>query len=384
MKQSRLAAVFCALLLTAACAAPDIQASRPSAQHRAQTPARQSLDVYIGDMSLEAQVEQLFIVRLGAKNERLDAPGDAMFAFIDENPAGGYALFANNISTISNANALTAAISRHAVVPPFIAIDEEGGLVSRIDAAGMPGFTPQPGAAAHGATRDTSAAYESARYMGRILRDMGINLNFAPVADVWIETGYNVLGSRSYGSDPALVADMAAAYQSGLMSEGILSCPKHFPGLGGAVGDPHDGQSVGDDSALGAGYLPFVRAIEGGAPFIMVGHIVVPGVDESDVPASLSRYFITQVLREELAFEGLIITDAMNMRAITDSYTPAEAAVLAISAGADIILMPADYAAAKEGVLFAVANDRITPQRIRDSVKRVLQTKLDAGLFTLP
>jgi len=329
------------------------------------------IETIIDGMSPEEQVSQLFILSLGA------APTAG---------AGGYVLFSGDITTVEGTKALTDNLKAASKIPPFICIDEEGGAVSRLSAAHLPGYAAQPSAGKTGASGDKRNAYLVGENIGRALSSIGVNVDFAPVADVLTNPENTVIAGRSYGSDPALVSDMVSAFQAGLHSQGVMSAPKHFPGHGGTESDPHLGASVSESGALqlaAVDYPPFIRAIGEGAEFIMVGHITVPGAEPEGLPATLSKHFISDVLRGSLGFEGIIITDAMNMGAITNKYAPSEAAVMAFKAGADMILMPEDYDQAANGMAQAVESGDIPIDRMHESLYRILHAKLKAGLIKL-
>jgi len=324
------------------------------------------IDSLIDAMSPREQVSQLFIITVGARSEH--APG-------------GWILFPENITTVEGTRALTDELLAKSKIAPFIAIDEEGGRVSRLRSAGLPGYQSPPAAAR---LRDTQTAYEAGKYIGETLHAIGVNLDFAPVADILTNPGNTVIGDRAFGSDPQYVCEMVSAFQRGLHDTGVMSALKHFPGHGGTSGNSHMGAvSIPYDAGRlsEVEYLPFIRGIAEGAQFVMAGHIMVPNADPSGLPATLSPYFLTEILRGELGFEGIIVTDAMNMGAITDMYTSAQGAVMAIVAGADMILVPQDYSEAVEGVLAAVESGLISRARIRLSLGRILRIKIEAGLI---
>jgi len=338
---------------------------------------RQFIDTLIGNMSLEAQVSQLFILSL---HTAFTYPSYDLERFISESEAGGYILFGNNITTFEGTRALTDSIIEFSALPPFIGIDEEGGTVSRL--RGVPGYAPQPTAREVGASGDAINAYNAGSIIGEALLTIGVNVNFAPVADVLVNPQNRVIGSRSFGVDPDLVSDMVSAFQAGLHSQGIMSAPKHFPGHGSTAEDSHFGAAIIQsslDNLSSVEYKPFIRAINEGAAFIMTGHIIAPEID--NLPATLSRYFITDVLRNALGFNGIIVTDAMNMGAITDYHTCADAAVMAILAGVDMILMPKDFDDAVSGILQALSDGTLPHARIHESLRRILSTKIAAGLI---
>ena len=340
------------------------------------------IDTIIDGMSLKEQVSQLFIISLGDRA----SPSDELEAFVDAAEAGGYILFKENITTVERTMELTEAVAAYSAIAPFICIDEEGGEVSRLRSARLPGYEPQRSARDIGATGDTLNAFSAGETIGGALASIGVNVDFAPVVDVLTNTRNKVIGSRAFGSDPGLVGDMASAFREGLQTHGIMSAPKHFPGHGNTVNDSHS-QRVEIDSdtehLASVEYVPFMRLIDEGAEFIMVGHIVAPEVTSDGLPATLSEHFISDVLRFDLGFDGIIVTDAMNMGAITLEYSSAKAAVMALQAGADMILMPQDFDEAVKGVMDSVDAGTLSPDRIRESLVRVLEAKINAGLIAI-
>lgn len=333
----------------------------------------------IDGMTLRKQISQLFILSVPGG---VTAPTAELEEYIRSTNAGGYVLFAGNISSIEGTRLLTDAICASSQTAPFIAIDEEGGIVSRLYSAGLPEYERKPSAASIGESGDTQYAYDTALSIGAVLCEIGVNLDFAPVADTLVNPHNTAIGSRAFGSDPMLVSDMVSAFMHGLTDAGVMSAVKHFPGHGATDGDSHDGfvSFEADEQRLwDTEYVPFAAAIESGAPFVMMGHITVTGADDSGLPATFSEYFVTDVLRGALGFDGVVITDAMNMGAIADNYDAGEAACMAIRAGVDIILVPEDFDAAIDGILTAIELGDLSEARIRESVERVLRAKLDAG-----
>ena len=215
--------------------------------------------------------------------------------------------------------------------------------------------------------------------IGAYLSELGFNVDFAPVADVWSNPENTVVSRRSFGSDPQKTAELALAVAEGLEAHGILSAYKHFPGHGATVGDTHDGYAYTDktlEELRECEWIPFQDGVNHQIPIIMVGHISLPKVTGDDTPSSLSYRIITELLREELGHDGLVVTDALNMKAIVQQYSSAEAAVMTIEAGTDLLLMPKDFRAAYEGVLKAIAEGRLSRERIDRSVERILRAKL--------
>ena len=363
----------------------EVQAENDSEYDAEETISTSEEEIFISTlieaMSTEEKISQLFILSLGSKNS---GTSESLAEFVSNSAAGGFILFTENITTVEGTRAFTDALNEHSVIAPFIAIDEEGGVVSRLRSAGLPGYTPQPTAREIGASGDSNNAYSAGYYIGQTLNLIGVNLNFAPVADVLTNPRSTVIGSRAFSTEPETVAYMASAFQAGLRSQGILSSPKHFPGHGNTADDSHFGRAIiaSDIEHLRTvEFLPFERLIAEGAEFVMTGHLLVPEVSNTEIPTSLCEFFVTELLREELGFHGIIITDAMNMGAITDEFNSAEAAVLAILAGTDMILMPEDFEQAAYGILQAIEAGTISIERIEESLVRILTAKFNAGLL---
>ena len=346
------------------------------------TPTPDPVDSLLASMTLREKAAQMFFLRLSQPGDEGEVgftkPDDELKAFIEDTQAGGYILFADNITSEAAVKALTGATVSHSSVAPFIGIDEEGGIVSRL--SGMDGYESQPAAREIG-KGEPQAAYDAGSAIASALSRIGVTVDFAPVADVLTNPENTVIGSRAYSDDPEVVAEMASAFARALMDAGILSAPKHFPGHGGTAEDSHEGAAVSGDTPeqIQETYTIYKRLIEEGAPFILAGHVTMP--DSAEEPASLSPYFLTDVLRGELGFTGMVVTDAMNMQAITDLYPPDEANVRAISAGVDMVLMPQDFSTALDGVLAAVETGVLSKERIDESVRRILQLKMDYGII---
>ena len=211
------------------------------------------------------------------------------------------------------------------------------------------------------------------------LYDLGINMDNAPDADVLSNPQNTVVRDRSFGSDCEVVSEMALAELRGLESQGVIGLLKHFPGHGATAGDTHEGYAYTDASLeemMANELVPFADGIEAGVDVIMVGHISCPKVTGDDLPASLSEKMTTQILRQEMGYDGFLITDAMNMGAVSENYSSSEAAVAAIRAGIDMILMPQDFQQAYEGILNAVESGELTEERIDESLRRITALKL--------
>ncbi len=278
----------------------------------------------------------------------------------------GAVLFSKNVRSPSQVSQLTDAllsIARGAgAPPPWVAIDHEGGAVTRFPAAGaeemlpdapsaLPRVTPLPSAMALGAAGDPALARAAGRVAGRELRAMGINLNFAPVMDVNTNPLNPVIGARAFGDSPGLVAALGASYIRGLQSRGVAAVAKHFPGHGDTEVDSHLGLPRVDharERLESVELVPFAAAVRAGVAGIMTAHAVYPALDPSGVPATLSGPVLRGILRERWGFGGLVFTDSMSMRAIADHYGMGDAAVSAVQAGCDVVLALGEEAAAQE------------------------------------
>ena len=344
-------------------------------------------------MSLRDKVAQLFtIVVWGPKAGAASKENAARYGVstpaqvVEKFRPGGVILFdwAGNVSGAGQVAALTTGLREAAVrsggAPLMIGVDQENGIVSRL----KPIITKLPGASQIGATGKTAYARDVARVTGEELRDLGISLDFAPVADVNVNPRNPVIGPRAYGSDPKKVAAMVGAAVDGFHAAGVASVAKHFPGHGDTSTDSHTGLPVITHTKKQWRTLdapPFRAAIEHGVDAIMSAHVVMPKLDPSGDPATLSRRILTGLLREELGFDGVISTDALDMAGVREKYGDAEVAVRAVLAGADILLMPPNLPKAYDAVLAAVKSGRISERRLDESVLRILRLKDRRGVF---
>ncbi len=364
------------------------QAAEPEPEPEPETATERLL----ASMTLEQKVAQLFIVTpeglTGAKVATVAGPmtADALARI----PVGGLVYFGQNI--VGNrqlrdllAGTLELSRSAGAGVGAFLSVDEEGGtLVARVAKSGCFDVPRFPDMAEIGATGDASQAAHVGSTIGGYLHEIGFNLDFAPDADVLTNPDNPVIGVRSFGSDPALVADMVAAEVEAMSGTGVAPCAKHFPGHGDTVGDSHTGAVMSERSREdieSCELEPFRAAIEANVPFIMVGHIETPNFAADGLPASLSSVMMRDVLRGELGFEGVIVSDSFSMGAITQNFEPGDAAVRFFQAGGDMLLMPASLQAAYDGVLAAVQSGQIPTERIDESLRRVLTVKEELGII---
>ncbi|MCM1233135.1 MAG: beta-N-acetylhexosaminidase [Ruminococcus flavefaciens] len=353
-----------------------IAAPEPVEEELEADPLEEVVTSSISAMPLEDKVAGLFIVT----PEALTGVGTATQAgegtqeALNQWGIGGLIYFDKNIKDREQITEMLSSTVAKSKYPIFLAVDEEGGSVSRVANSGIDVIQVDD-MAQIGENGDTAQAYETGLTIGNYLKELGFNLDFAPVADVTGEEK-SAVGDRAFGSDPQLVGDMVANVVEGIEGTGVSSCLKHFPGIGAAKEDTHDGRVETEktlDEMRSLDFIPFQAGIKAGADFVMVSHITV--ASEEAVPSSLSKTIMTDILRGELGFEGVIITDALNMSAITEYYTTEEAAVMALQGGADMLLMPEDFNKAYDAVLAAVEDGAITEERIDESLRRIYRVK---------
>ena len=308
---------------------------------------------------------------------KLQAVNATMKGVNEKYPVGGIILYAHNIKDEAQLARFIPEI-RALKGSPLLCIDEEGGRVARI--ANNDNFNEKKyeSMGAIGATGDPQNAYECGNTIGTYLRRYGFDIDFAPVADVNTNPENIVIGQRAFSDDPTVAAPMVTNYLQGLKDAGVTGCIKHFPGHGDTKSDTHYGyaQSMKTwDEMLGCEMTTFKAGIAWGCQLIMTAHIAAPNVTGSDVPSTMSPVILQDKLRGELGYQNIIITDAMEMGAITQQYNCAEATVGCIKAGVDIVLGPQNFVQAFDAVIAAVNNGTITEERINQSVRRILKLK---------
>ncbi len=364
----------------------DVQdANGQSATAQTADSATERAQEILADMTLWEQVCQLFIVtpELLTGVSVATQAGETTRQALETYPVGGIVYFAANIVTRDQCSTMISNSQSYSKIGLFIVVDEEGGTVARIGNNSAMGTTSFPNMKTIGDTGDAQNAYDVGYTIGSEIRELGFNLDFAPVADVDSNPDNLVIGDRAFSSDAAVACEMVAAAVQGFHDGGILCTLKHFPGHGDTSTDSHEGYTELAKTLAElheTEFVPFAGGISAGADFVMVGHISEPQVTGSDLPATLSDTMIN-ILRDDLGFDGIIITDSMQMEAITDRYTSGEAAVMALQAGVDMILMPENLEEAVRGVYEAVQNGEITEERLQESVLRILKTKINSGII---
>jgi len=340
----------------------------------------------LNQMTLEQKIYQMFIVtpELLTGAGTVTQAGTQTEQCIYEHPVGGLIYFANNLqsrSQTSNMLGNTQNYARNTGVGMFLAVDEEGGAVARC--AKKLGTTALSPMSEYGNRNDWNEAYGVGQTLGNDIGQFGFNVDFAPVADVNLNSG-NELGNRIFSDNPEVVGNMVSGVVQGLQSTGTSAALKHFPGLGAENGNAHYDDKIIIDRSLedlrNAEFIPFRSGIEAGADFVMVSHQIVTGAGDNR-PSCLSYTVCTEWLRNELNFNGLIITDSFQMNTISGSYSAGDAAVLAVEAGVDIILMPTDLTSSVQALENAVQNGRISEDRINQSVYRILSEKENKNLL---
>lgn len=366
---------------------PQVLFSRGSELPVKYIPQPDPLDLILENMTLKQKVGQLFIAapeQLLPAAGQITAMSSGLASAMEQYPVGGIILFGDNIRSPEQLLALNSALQSAGKLPLFLAVDEEGGAVARLARTGSFGLPRYSSAAAVGASGDPADALEMGRTIGNYLKTYGFNVNFAPVADVNTNPYNPVIGKRAFSSDPVIAAQMAASFAQGLGDEGIAATFKHFPGHGDTAEDSHAGLAVSyktREALDSCEWLPFLEA--GSADMVMIGHIALPNVTGDMTPATLSRQIVTEILKEQLGFSGLVVTDSMQMGAITADYTAGDAAVLALQAGCDLILMPADLEAAFDGVTAAVKDGTLSREWLEVTVRRILEFKVQQGILIL-
>lgn len=337
----------------------------------------QIVNAVIEVMPLEDKVAGLFVVTPEAITGVSTAikAGDGTREALSKYAVGGIVYFGKNMQSEAQLKEMIENTKLYSKYPLFIAVDEEGGSVSRVAEAGI--GTKVDAAKTTGETGDVNNAYQAGSTIGGYLSGLGFNLDFAPVADINSAEG-SALGNRAFGSDAAVVAPFVTSMMQGIQEQKVTACLKHFPGMGSSVQDTHDGMASTDRTAeefRTNEFAVFQAGIEAGADMIMVGHLSAPALTGDNTPCSLSSAVVTDILRNEMNYDGVIISDALNMSAITEYYESDQAAIHALRAGCDMLLMPENFEKAYNGVIQAVQDRTISEERINDSLRRIYRIK---------
>ena len=333
----------------------------------------------ISGMSLREKVCQLFIVTPEALTgvENVSQAGDTTYEAMKKYPVGGLILNSNNLNSADQVISMTENLQDFSEeitgYPLFICVDEEGGNVSRV-AVKLSGNTLSDMYTYRNEGAQT--AMNNAEAIGEDILSYGFNLDFAPVADIWSNPDNTVIGQRAYSDDFKQGAQLIAAAVEGFHSARVLCTLKHFPGHGNTAEDSHKGSAYSYktlDELRDDELLPFQAGILAGADFVMMGHITMRAVD--DLPASLSSTMIQDVLRDELGFDGIVITDALSMDAVSKLYPSGELCVKALEVGNDMLLMPDDFKEGVDAICEAVEKGRISEDELNEKVQKIISVK---------
>ena len=342
----------------------------------------------LGSMSLHEKVCQMVIVTPESATgyQVVTEAGETSKQALVDYPVCGYIYFAQNLASVEQTKNMLLNVKQYGMdsngIPFFTGVDEEGGVVARCaDKLGTTSFNSMYYYRSEG----TETAYNNAYTIASDISGLGFNLDFAPVADTWSNSANTVIGERAYSTDYQEAAALVAAATKGFNDGGVVSCIKHFPGHGDTMEDSHKSAAYIHKSLADLtdeDYLPFKAGIEAGTGMVMVGHLYLSDADitssEDNYPASLNYKVITGELREKLGYDGVVITDSLAMGAISNYYSSGEAVCLSVKAGADIMLMPADFKSAVAALEQAVESGEISEERIDESVRRILVLKYNS------
>lgn len=339
------------------------------------------VDETLAGMTLHEKVCQMMFVTPEelTGEDGVTVAGDATRQALENYPVGGIVYFAKNLESQDQVKEMIDNSQKDSSIGLFVATDEEGGVVNRLmDTVG----TTYIGSMYYYKDDGDETAYENAYTIANDMSALGFNLDFAPVADVWSNPDNTVIGERAYSDDYAQAAELVGNAVKGFNDGGVMCTLKHFPGHGDTAEDSHYSSAYvhrTKEEIMADEMQPFRSGIEAGAEFVMVGHLIVPDIDE--VPATLSYKIATGILRDELKFEGVAITDSFEMESIADNYSVDDAVVMSVKAGMDMILQPKNMASAVNSIEQAVADGELSEDRIDESVRRILTLKESRGLL---
>ncbi len=325
------------------------------------------IETQVAKLTLDEKIGQMLII-----DYRKDKVDQKLNNILTTVKPGGFIFFSENITTYKKTTTMINSIKDSATIPMFLGIDEEGGRIDRFKDIKDYSYEKIPPMSE---IKDEQTAYKAGTKIAKILKDFNLNMDFAPVIDVYSNPNNKVIGNRSFGSDPYLVAKLGTSLAQGLKDNNIIPVFKHYPGHGNTKTDSHLALPIVNktkEELLKSDLIPF-KEVANNAEAIMVGHLAVPKITNNNIPASLSKTMIN-ILTQDLNFNNLIITDALNMKAL-DNYTDKEKYELAINAGANILLMPNDPIKAIELIKQSLKEKKISEEQINNSVYKILKTK---------
>lgn len=324
------------------------------------------------NLSIDEKIAQMLIVYYIG-----DEYDENLSNIIKEVKPGGFILMSDNITTYDRTLNFVKGMQNDSDIPMIISTDEEGGSVQRIKGIRDISVTDIPYMYYLGQTKDKNLAYKVGEIIANELRTIGVNLTYAPVMDIYSNPNNTVIGKRSFGSDPNTVYDMATSLKNGIEDNLVNTCIKHFPGHGDTETDSHFEIPIINktlDELENSDLLPFIKSIND-INMIMVGHIALPKITNSSIPASLSKEIVTDLLKNKYNYKGLVITDALNMGSLTNNYSDKEIYTMAINAGVDLLLMPNGSKNAIKYIKEAIDDEEMDINTINESVRKILTYK---------
>jgi beta-N-acetylhexosaminidase len=354
----------------------------PKNNNTSNVPEQSKIDLLLSSMSTEKKVGQLFICgfRKDISGKNIYSLNNELKNEIEKYNLGGLILFSENMQSVDQLKKLITDLDDTNVdIPMFISVDAEGGLVDRLAKSSI--TKSLPCISKLGKTNDTNLSYEYSKIIGRQLASLGFNLDFAPVCDL---DNSDAIKYRSFGKDPITVGKMVSAYIKGLNEYKIGSTLKHFPGLGSSIGDTHNvvsHSSITLENLEKNDFIPFKYGIDAGSNIVMINHVIYDNLSKQKLPSSLNSD-IYSMLRNKLNFNGIIITDGLEMGAITKQNITTTPSYAAFVAGADILLLPENIDKSYNEILNGVNSGKISIERLDSSVKRILEYKYELGMFS--
>lgn len=333
----------------------------------------ETVDRKMKEMTLDEKIGQMLIISVTGTSMNSTTRNN-----LTKYKPGGVILFANNLGNYQTTIKYIDDMKKTGSIPLIVSVDQEGGKVQRLTAITGKKATTIPPMLSLGKMDDTTLAYSIGAVTAEELRVFGFNMDFAPVADVLTNEDSKVIGTRSFGADPNLVSRMSLSFANGLKSKGVIPVYKHFPGHGSTATDSHYDLPVLNKTKAelyDIDLIPFQNAIQNDAKVIMIGHLAIPNIAGDNTPASLSKVLITDLLKKEMGYKGLVITDALNMGALTKNYSEKQIYEMAINAGVDILLMPKSPESAISYIKQSVKEGKIKESQINESVRKILMLK---------
>ena len=330
---------------------------------------KDKIDIILEKMTIEEKISQMLILEYNS-----DYVDDSLKDFLNNTPPGGFILMKGSITTFDKTRQFVSDLKTNSKIPLIISIDEEGGNVQRLNYLIDVKPTNIPFMYNVGLTNNYDLAYNIGKVIAEEVRTVGVNVDFAPVLDIYSNPNNKVIGKRSFGNNVEVVSNMGLSFTKGLENNGVIGVFKHFPGHGDTATDSHISLPIINkniEELKKEELEPFNNAIKNGAKMIMIGHIALPQITGDNTPSSLSKSAI-DILKKDLNYKGLIVTDALNMGAVTENYSNEEIYIKAIEAGNDLLLIPVD------GInTISIIKDKVSVDRINESVRKILKFKYD-------